>query len=119
MGMIVRLQLTLKIAQFLLKLLSFLFECFNAMVNLRVFVAVLFDGHESSFKRADGILASGSLDFKSAVWEEALGPSSDSRSKPALPQCIFDPSEPCPPRRWTGQTSSIRLHWRKRPETGL
>jgi hypothetical protein len=50
MGMIVRLQLTLKIAQFLLKLLGFQFERFDAMVDFGVFVAVLFDGHESSCK---------------------------------------------------------------------
>lgn len=50
MGMIVRLQLTLKIAQFLLKPLGFLFERFDAMVDFGVLVAVLFDGHESSFK---------------------------------------------------------------------
>jgi hypothetical protein len=50
MGMIVRFQLALKIAQFLLKLLGFLFKGFDAMVDFGVLVAVRFDGHESSFK---------------------------------------------------------------------
>jgi len=50
MGMIVRLQLALNIAQFFSSFLGFLFECFDGIVEFAVLVAVLFDGHESSFK---------------------------------------------------------------------
>jgi len=50
MGMIVRLNLVLKIAQFFLKLLGLLFECLHSLLDFGVLVAVLFDGHGSSSK---------------------------------------------------------------------
>jgi hypothetical protein len=48
MGMIVRLNLVLKIAQFFLNLLGLLFECLHALLDFGVLMAVLFDGHWSS-----------------------------------------------------------------------
>lgn len=72
-GMIVRLQLNAKIPQFFLKLLSFLFECLHALLDFGVLVTVPFDRHEPP-PRADEILASGGLDFKSAVMGAIVEP---------------------------------------------
>jgi hypothetical protein len=51
MRMIVRLQFVLKIAQFFLKLLGFLFERFHTLFDFGMLVTVLFDRHESPPER--------------------------------------------------------------------
>ena len=64
--MVVCLQLVLEVMYRLLQLLYLLLKRFHALLDFRMFVAVLLSGHKPS-STENGILALDSADFKAAL----------------------------------------------------